>query len=540
MTLGERDQAIMACSKDPFFFGNVVAPQYFFKEFAPLHRAMVNEVNDRPKGCNMVVLEVPRGFGKSIVVSTLNPLHRCIFRKLKYVVVASYSCDRANLIIGDFKNIIKGQNFQGLFPGTIFVKDREDLIEIKNDDLGFNFQIMARGRNSQVAGMRFEEARPQIFIGDDLESPDESYNQKLVDDNVRFVNEVVQYGLDSEIGYSILIGTPFAFDCTTQRFTRNYPRGVRTVMYPALVSDVPQMGNRKGMTAEEMSAKLGVPIGHSIWEDKFSTETLLRERDDAIANGTIDHFMRQRMLDPRSEGSIRIPIEKMHRIPADKIDELMKQIQMNIYILSDYAYSRKIWADESAYMVLGIDDESNHYILESDAGKWGDVGTTDKIIDKVMEYKSKLRTLGVESRGMGFIEGRINELKRNHNLSFGLEELKPRNRAKSERIKSTIAMIEDGRVFIVDGKNRKFEEQASRFHGEEMNHGDDILDCWGYSREDFIHKPVTQKSEEEKLKAATHLFFERWAKSQPDYEKKRSEQTRRVQQYACGMRPSDF
>ncbi len=523
MTAIEREQVIFACSQDPFFFGKIVAPQYFFKDFAPFHRCMLDEINNRPKHCSMIVLEVPRGFGKSIVVSTLNPLHGCIFNKIKYVVVASYSCDRANLIIGDFKNIIKGATFRKWFPGTELVKDREDLIEVKNIDLGFNFQIMARGRNSQVAGMRFEEARPQIFIGDDLESPDESYNQKIVDDNVKFVNEVVQYGLDNTIGYSILIGTPFSFDCTTQRFTRNYPKGVRTVMYPGLVSDVAQLGNRRGMTAEEMSKKLGVPIGHSIWEDKFPTEELLRKRDDAVANGDIEYFMRQIMLDPRSEGSVRIPIEKMHRIPKERIEEI-KNIKMNVYILADYAYSRQIWADESAYMVVGIDDDSNHYILASDSGKWGDIGTTDKIIDKVLEYKKNLRTLGIESRGMGFIERRINELKRNYNLSFGLEELKPKNRSKPERIKGTISLFDNGQVYIIEGQ-RKLEEQMARFRGEEMKHGDDLIDAWGYIREDFIQKPITQKTKDEIERERNHIEFERMAAQWPDAVK-RSENRR--------------
>ena len=537
MTLAEREQVLIACAKDPFYFGKIVAPQYFFKGFASFHQCMLDEVNNRPPYCNMVVLEVPRGFGKSIIISTLNPLHRCIFGKLKYVVIASYSCDRANLIIGDFKNIIKGSAFRTWFPGTELVKDREDLIEVKNVDLGFNFQIMARGRNSQVAGMRFEEARPQIFIGDDLESPDETYNQKIVEDNVRFVNEVVQFGLDNEIGYSILIGTPFSFDCTTQRFTRNYPKGVRTICYPALVTDVPAMGNRRSVSADEMASRLGVPIGHSIWEDKFSTEELLQEKDNAIANGTIEHFMRQRMLDPRSEGSIRIPLEKAHRIPIDKLNEIL-QIPMNIYILADYAYSQNIWSDESAYVVIGIDDDANYYLLESNSGKWGDVGTTEKIIEKVNEYKAKLRTVGVEARGIGHIERSINEIKRRNNLCFGLEELKPRNRTKPERIKSTISLFDDRRVFIVDEKNRKFEEQASRFRGEKMDHGDDIIDAWGYIREDFVTKPITQKTEEEKKKKEVHEYFERWAKEFPEWQRKHGE-TRRVR-YAAGMRPSDF
>jgi predicted phage terminase large subunit-like protein len=228
----------------------------------------------------------------------------------------------------------------------------------------------------------------------------------------------------------------------------------------------------------------------------------------------------------------------MTHIPAERLEEI-KKMPMNVYILADFAYSQQLWADESAYIIVGVDGDANHYILESDSGKWGDTGTTAKIMDKVVEYKAQLRILGVETRGLGHVEKEINDLKRRHNLSFGFEELKPKNRTKPERIKSTISLFDNHQIFIIDGKNKKFEEQASRFRGEKMDHGDDIIDAWGYIREDFIIKPETPQSREEKEKLQNHLEFERWAASQPDWEKKRREQTGRVR-HAMGMRPSDY
>jgi len=538
LSLLEQQQVITNCAKDPFYFGKVVAPQYFPNEFAPFHRHMIEEINNLPKHFKMVILEVPRGFGKTLIVSTLNPLHRAIFggrgdNKLKYLVIASYSSGKAEQIINDYKVIIKGNNFQGIFPGTVLLKDREDLIEVENKDMGFRFQVMGRGRSSQIAGLRFEEARPQIFIGDDLEDPDESYNQMIVDKNERFVNGVVQYGLDRERGFSILIGTPFAFDCTTQRFSR-YPKGVKTIRYPGMVSDTVDM------SAAEMSEKLGVPVGHSIWEHgpDTSTEELKKQMDAAIQNGTLEHFMRQVMLDPRPEGALGIPTKRITYIEKDKLDEL-KKMKMNVYILADYAYSRHIWADESAYVIVGIDDSFNHYILESDAGKWGDIGTTDRIIKKAYEYRDNLKMLGVESRGVGFIEKRVMDMKREKGLSFAFEELKPfKNKSKPERIKGTISLFDDGLVFMVRGQS-KLLSQMERFRGEDMLHGDDILDAFAYIRQVAI-KPVTQKTLEEKGKEQNHLIFERWAKSQPAYIREQNAGLRNRRVYHAGMRPNYF
>jgi hypothetical protein len=211
-----------------------------------------------------------------------------------------------------------------------------------------------------------------------------------------------------------------------------------------------------------------------------------------------------------------------------------------VYILADYAYSRQIWADESAYVVVGIDDDANHYLLASDSGKWGDIGTGDKIIEKVIEYKDQLRTVAVESHSVGYIERRLNELKRENNLTFAFEELKSKNITKPMRIKSTISLFDNGQVYIIDGQ-RKFESQASRFRGEDMKHGDDIIDAWSYvTSPGLVAKPVTNKTKEEIEKEKNHIMFERWAKQYPDYQKKQAEgMTRRVV-HANAMRPSYF
>lgn len=64
LSLLEQQQVITNCAKDPFYFGKVVAPQYFPNEFAPFHRHMIEEINNLPKHFKMVILEVPRGFAK--------------------------------------------------------------------------------------------------------------------------------------------------------------------------------------------------------------------------------------------------------------------------------------------------------------------------------------------------------------------------------------------------------------------------------------------------------------------------------------------
>jgi len=488
------------CSDDPLYFGKVVAPQFFINEFAVFHRHMIKKVNNLPKDKNIIVVEVPRGNGKTVIISTLNPLHRAMFasskgERVKYIVIASYSNTKAKQIIADYRNIITGENFQGIFPGTVLLKDREDVLEVENKELGIRFMVMARGRDSQIAGLRYEENRPQIVICDDLESPDEAYNQSIVDSNENFINETVQFGLAPN-GTTILIGTPFAFDCFTERFAK-YPRGVEVVKYPQLVE------------TEDMAIELGIPIGNSIWEDRFPTATVLKERDDAVANGTIDAWMRQRQLNPVSDSQVRFNMNKINKIKDEDRFEELNGKKLNIYILSDFAYSKKMYADESAIIVFGIDDQANYYILFSDKGRWGDTGTIEKIVNLVRVYQKDLKLVGVEMHGLGAVEKRMLEIKREQNISFSVVPLEPHNRPKPLRIKPMIAVVDDGRVFVV-GEHKKLLAELASFRGEERSRGDDLSDTFGYIL-DVAAKPVTEKTKEERAKEENHRLFQQFA-----------------------------
>jgi predicted phage terminase large subunit-like protein len=503
-------KVVAACDKNALYFGKIVAPQYFVQDSPSFHHVMLNDINDSGGYYKTIVIEVPRGYAKTMIVSTVNPLHRAVFtgnhrRPYKYIVIASYSNDKAKQILADYRNIVNGDGFQWLFPNTTLPKDTENILEIKNADFGFHFMVMARGRGSQVAGIRFLENRPDIFIGDDLEDPEESYNQKIVDDNVRWLDEVVDYALDPHVGKKILIGTPFFFDCTTQRFMKK-ARGVKVVRFPGLVDN------------EEMAAQLGIPIGNSIWETRFPTKDVVRRRDDAIANlatdpSELESFLRQIMLDPKPPGTVSIPLEKVHYFDPDKLDVG----KLNIFILVDYAYSRKIWADESAIVVIGMDDEANYYVLNAVKGKWGDLGTTSKLLEFVRLYQKNLKAVGVETHSLGFVENSILQAKREGNLNFGTIELKPENKSKAERIKGTISLFEDGRMYFAKGRTGQLESELKNFRGEEMQHGDDLMDAFAYAPK-ITFKPITEKTKAEKDKEDRH---KEWVRFSEDIDRSR-------------------
>jgi len=508
----------MKCADDPLFFGKWIVPQYFPNRFASFHYHMIKEIQECPKNIKIIVIECPRGRAKTLIVSSLLSVHDGVYGGLKYIVIGSYSDIMAGRIVSDCKNMVKSDRFKIMFPSCRITKDSVYLVEVDNRDGEeekgrFHFQLMSRGRGSQVTGLRFEEARIQRYIGDDLEDPESVYNQDIVDKNENHINEVVAPAM-APGGKIILIGTPFAFDCTTERFAR-YPKGVKVIKYPGLVTAT------SAYTAEEMSRKLSVPVGGSIWEDRFPTTVVEKDRDDAIENGTIDTFMRQVMLDPRSPGTVKFDMSKIHYITPEDISG----VKLNVFILSDFAYSTHTWADDSAIVVVGVDDNNNYYVMYADKGKWGDVATTDELIKVSSMYKENLRCVGVETRSFRFVQERMLLAKREASLNFGLTELKPDNRTKPERIKALIPLLDDGRFYMFKGL-RKLEGEMVRFRGEKMVHGDDLMDALAYVL-DVSYKPQTTKTKEEKDKEENHRM---WVAAVRDFERahNRPDDLRRV------------
>ncbi len=512
----------LKCKDDMLFAGNVWRPQYFQNRRAGFHYDIHRRIRNRPKDVDTIVIECVRGGAKTLLFSSLMSTHESVYYDVHFTVIASNADDMAQRIVGDSKNFIRSEKFGIMFPQAKIVTDKRMLIEVVDEDEnGFGeFQILSRGRESQATGLRFKEHRIDRFIGDDLEHPEEAYSQKIVDDHERYINEVIRPALTPRKGLIILISTPFAHDCTTRRFSRK--KGVMTLRYPILVDN--QIGgifmgdgNVEVKTNTLMSDMLNIPEGQSIWEDRFPTAWVEGEREKAHINGVSDFgsWLRQYMLDPRPPGAIQFDMDAIQYISPNDIKK-----KLNVFILCDYAYSKQAWADDSAIVVVGVDDDNNYYVLYADKDKWGDVVTTEKLFEVAMRFKDNLRLVGVETRSFGFVQKRMTEAKRQKDITFGLVELKPAGRVKSERIKAMTHVVEDGRLFMVRGLY-KLEAEMRSFRGEEMKRGDDLMDALAYIR-DVAYTPQTQKTKEEMEKDDNHRAWAAVLRDAEQIEKQKS------------------
>jgi hypothetical protein len=287
-----------------------------------------------------------------------------------------------------------------------------------------------------------------------------------------------------------------------------------TLRYPILVDDrIGGVFHGDDRVGKPMSEMLGIAEGNSIWDDRFPTDKVLKTRDEKIDNGVSAYgsWLRQFMLDPRPPGSVGFDLDKVNYFDPKDINK-----KMNVFLLCDFAYSKQVWADDSAIVVIGVDQQNNFYVLYADKDKWGDTGTANKIFEVATRFKDNLKVVGVETRSFGFVQKQLIEEKRKSGINFGLIELKPGNRTKPERIKAMTSVLDDGRLYMVRGL-RKLEDEMYKFRGEDMRRGDDLMDAMAYIL-DIAYKPEIIKTQQDLDNEENHRI---WASINKEYDERK-------------------
>ena len=145
--LGHAVAGLMA--SDPLYFGRVVAPRYFNMKPASFHRRMIQEIMALPKNIQIVCVEVPRGFAKTLLASTIYPIWGALFKRWGYVLIGSYSDIKAKQILESMKDIIEGDTFGDFYGDLRGAKWSEHAMTLESEKFGVDCQIMSRGRGDR-------------------------------------------------------------------------------------------------------------------------------------------------------------------------------------------------------------------------------------------------------------------------------------------------------------------------------------------------------------------------------------------------------
>lgn len=332
-----------------------------------------------------VLVESFRGSAKStmmewfiIYAATLGKVPN--FGKVDFIAFVG---DAAENGVKNFFRNIAGKIDQSTFlQGLLKIKRKTDSeMELENSE-GKMLCIKGYGMRTNIRGVRYNGARPDIVILDDVTTNDALTSetiQKTINDN--FFKAIVP-ALHPTRYRIYVIGTPISQNDILYQLSNN----------PKWVVHKFPICEKFPCTKEEF-------IGN--WSDRFPYEAVLDKYEMYKASGKTQDFAQEYMLELLDTDDLLVADEDIQWFDPTIIRE--NRNAYNFYISTDFATSTKKSADFSTIGVWAVSSNSDWLLVDGQCKRQ----TMQENIDDLFRFVKKWNPLsvGIESSGQqgGFI-----------------------------------------------------------------------------------------------------------------------------------------
>jgi len=173
---------------------------HFDRPFCGLHREIFPIIDD-PLSMRVNIL-APRGFGKSTLFNVAYAGRHAFYKLAMHIVITSNTYDQAAEHLDTLKQIIVDNEVIhqvfGQLKGDVW---REDKIVLSN-----GVCIRAKGAGQQIRGIKHGRFRPQLILGDDLESAELVRSEERMRNFTRwFYSDLMRSGDKTGEGCKIVV-----------------------------------------------------------------------------------------------------------------------------------------------------------------------------------------------------------------------------------------------------------------------------------------------------------------------------------------------
>lgn len=393
-------EIIERCKKDYLYMAKLISPQTFFDntpESPEFHKEMMRvTLNqgcwewddsikrsvyvDEPQYNQKIAIQAPRGFAKSTVIACFKIIHHMLFFEgdMTYTVILSKSTREAKKRLKKIKNTVNSKRFRQIF-GKIWNEKtcptwREDKIETPEGHV-----IESVGFGMQARGLKEDDTRVTLFVGDDIQDENNTKTQDSLEDGMdRFL--ALLPGLDKRNSQIIIIGTPLKSLDIISTFMG--ARGWQSQRYSA---------------CDEQTKE-------SLWEAHESYADLMEEKEELKSIHKLHKWYSEKQCEIVGKDT-RFFVEEDFRywdgyvetigdesyihitVLNNKVleEELIKPV--NIFVGVDPASSTSKTADFSVTMPVAYDNDQNVYVLSYYEKRVKPTVHAEQIFDTIIQYK---------------------------------------------------------------------------------------------------------------------------------------------------------
>ena len=283
---------------DPTTLGNIIAEfsQFYFgdpEQEAHYHiRTAVPEFHrrvyrDLAQELRFYYITCPSGFGKTTVATLVYPLYRALYQLDPYITVGGSSqqlseeehFDNIKRELQENEKVI--EFFGEQKPVRVSRLTRHRPWSSSEVELNNNVVIRALGCMGRIRGRKTGAIRPTLVIIDDPEEAEQVDSMAVLKSHDKWFFRNVMFRIDKEYGKIRMIGNMLSTSCLLAKVKRD--PAWRGVDYSALDDN-----------------------DRSIWEEKWSTSELFKERQLWADAGRYEEWMFERMNKPVAAKSRQI------------------------------------------------------------------------------------------------------------------------------------------------------------------------------------------------------------------------------------------
>jgi predicted phage terminase large subunit-like protein len=473
------------------FVGSILAPTFEDSCASPdFHKEMWQLCCSTNK---FVAIAAPRGHAKSTAVTLGYGLATLLFRERKFMLLVSDTEAQASLFLGNIKNALQEntqlielfglkKNDKGLVQ---FVKDSETDIVVEFND-GHRFRIIAKGSEQKLRGLLWNNSRPDIIIGDDME------NDELVMNKERrtkfkkwFKNALLP--CRSDHGIVRIVGTILHMDAMLENLMPR-PYDKKTV-----TEDLKQYSTRRGMWTSVKYRAHTDDFKALLWPQKKSADEFKMLRDEAFRDGTQDGYSQEYLNIPIDESTTYF--RRADFLPVRE-EDLKKPVRY--YVTADLAISDKETADYSVFVVGAVDEDKRIQIRNVIRERMDGREIVDTILALQKLYEPEC--IGIEEMQVSKAIGPfLREEMIKHNNYISLYPLKHGGKDKITRARSIQArMRAQGCKFDKSGDwYQPFEDELMRFPRDKHDDQVDAFSYLGLMLDVVVEAPTKDELEDE-------------------------------------------
>lgn len=300
-----------------------------------------------------VAIAAPRRHAKSTAITGAYVLASVLFRSKNYVIIISDTITQATQFLNDIKDqLYNNDKLRALFKlkQGDFIKDTEEDIIVEFQD-GHQFRISAKGSEQKMRGLKWNNKRPDLIVGDDLENDEIVMNKERRDKFKRWFNAAVIPAMSSK-GVIRIVGTILHEDSWLNNLMpKHYAKD--TVFTPLKTYST----NKRASWRSVKYKAHNEDFTSILWPQNYTKEILLNIRQMQVEQGTPDLYSQEWLNEPIDEA-----LAFFKRGDFMTMTQEDKKKRTNVYIAADLAISKEETADYSVFVVAGMDENRNIFI----------------------------------------------------------------------------------------------------------------------------------------------------------------------------------